>query len=760
MSQAHHDSYQNLPVTQFDSPDDARAKGKSAITLQIDVGVDIGEAPADDGELTPVDDYEGDDIWMSAEAPKESHEASDHHQRLLESSTDYVCLDTTHNPKTASEPEARLLSAAQRGDLLELHRCFRWCVSVDATCDQGATALHYASYMGHDQVVGALLDHRADAGVTMGGIVMLEGKQISNPTTLRLAAARGKTAVVRVLFGKSADVSPRGKRPVNNLGIAEPAATLPWALSFGHMEIALILMEHGASLLIAPCLGYTGPGNPESLLPVRSPNLAEELQVAAEHGLEFVNHLLSPLFEDVKADMTRNNGLCISVQGPEHPGIAFDQSPTSVEISYSNFLCCMDLDLINIISRLTAPFDRRRDVSGWTPLHHAAISENTRIMKAMLISGASPHILTPVGFTPLHLAVGPAASPTSQNDVISALLDHGADINAPDERGYTALHVASEYHRFQAVLQLLNFDTSQASITTQPANPNSAAPDSERNSSLSRTTPLDLALRNQSSSFETAEAVAEMLLLAGADVDHAGRHGLTALHHATKARNVSLVTLLLNFGADCRVRADGDNGSPGKTPLHCAVSEPLQRDNGNSALQLRTQVRIVDDLSTAEATILSALLDSLDDDERASVIHLHGGELLQLVVSRESVSSLEILLQNGAVTDGDGAINHSILKTAASQGSREMVKLILGKSFQGIGEDYGQFLRLFEVFLESSLGAAMVREECANLIREAGLEDRLFQAAKERGFVRLARFWEDQRGLWCCSPASIFGGYT
>jgi len=322
------------------------------------------------------------------------------------------------------------------------------------------------------------------------------------------------------------------------------------------------LIQHGADLRITPCLGHIGPGNPDSLLPIWSPHELDESKttVGARSGLTLLDEMLGPPHWHIRSGThtrlgTQREGSSVVVHGVErsHHGKDPDTEKTTIEIDYSNFLCCIDLGLVNMVSWLIPFFAPRRDVNDWTPLHHAAISGNAFLVDAMLTQhgrpepsegnlvtrGANPNITTAIGFTPLHLAVGPAAPLSEQQAVISALLPHGAHINAPDEREYTPLHIASENHNLQAIRTLLVFDLGAT-------NANYIA--------LNRRTPLDLALRDHGSSLETAEPVARMLVQAGADVNHAAGGGRTALHHAVRARNTRLVELLLEFGADCRIQ--------------------------------------------------------------------------------------------------------------------------------------------------------------------------------------------------------------
>jgi ankyrin repeat protein len=55
-----------------------------------------------------------------------------------------------------------------------------------------------------------------------------------------------------------------------------------------------------------------------------------------------------------------------------------------------------------------------------------------------------------------------------------------------------------------------------------------------------------------------------LLVAAGADVNHATSHGLTALHYAVARGYVDVVRLLLEAGADVAVRSlhEGQKGTP------------------------------------------------------------------------------------------------------------------------------------------------------------------------------------------------------
>ena len=123
-----------------------------------------------------------------------------------------------------------------------------------------------------------------------------------------------------------------------------------------------------------------------------------------------------------------------------------------------------------------------------------------------------PHQLY-VGDTPLHLAaaaLGPLA--------VAALIEAGADPNAENRRGATALHYACDARP-------------KAGKTWDPSKQRS---------------------------------VIELLLDAGSDIERKDKAGAAPLHRAVRARSPEAVRCLLERGA----RADATHGRQRTTPLH------------------------------------------------------------------------------------------------------------------------------------------------------------------------------------------------
>ena len=78
---------------------------------------------------------------------------------------------------------------------------------------------------------------------------------------------------------------------------------------------------------------------------------------------------------------------------------------------------------------------------GWTPLHLACFFNHPAIVEALILYGADVQARSrnTMQNAPLH-----AAAAGRSREAVRILLEHGADVNAQQEGGWTALHAASQ----------------------------------------------------------------------------------------------------------------------------------------------------------------------------------------------------------------------------------------------------------------------------------------------------------------------------
>ena len=163
------------------------------------------------------------------------------------------------------------------------------------------------------------------------------------------------------------------------------------------------------------------------------------------------------------------------------------------------------------------------------------------VVQLLIDSGADVNAKDERGNTALIYAT--EARPTINLAVTEMLLKAGADVNAKDEGGMTALMHAAMHDDPRVVKRLLEV---QADV---------AARDAKGWTALMHATRKD---RGYS-------AIIELLIASGAEVDAAHKRGGTALSSACYNGHVRAVELLLDAGADVNVKDQA-----GWTPLICA----------------------------------------------------------------------------------------------------------------------------------------------------------------------------------------------
>lgn len=175
------------------------------------------------------------------------------------------------------------------------------------------------------------------------------------------------------------------------------------------------------------------------------------------------------------------------------------------------------------------------DEHGSTALHIAAHEGNTDMMTLLLDAGMQADVKTAHGTTPLQHIAG---NYSDMEAAIKLLLKRGADIEAADSGGRTALYFAAANHIGSKNTRIL-LDAG-------------AKPDA---------TALLAAI-------ERNEENALALLEKGAKPDATDYYGRSALHHAVSRNYARAVELMLDGGADINAR----DRHYGYTPLHWAIS--------------------------------------------------------------------------------------------------------------------------------------------------------------------------------------------
>ena len=215
----------------------------------------------------------------------------------------------------------------------------------------------------------------------------------------------------------------------------------------------------------------------------------------------------------------------------------------------------LDQEVIEILlesgANLYEPLNVHFDFENETPLHAAARNPNLDVITFLLDRGADVNaaylghrIEGPyVDQTPLHSAVRYNSNP----DVVMLLLDRGADLTAKDLIGRTPLHWAVQ-NTIPLMTELLLDHGSDINVKDRQG-----------------WTPLHLA------TYEQNTVLVRLLLQKGADPNLASNRGSIALHIAAqRSIDLMIITLLIDYGANMDAKDNDGNDS-------CRISKDEDR---------------------------------------------------------------------------------------------------------------------------------------------------------------------------------------
>jgi ankyrin repeat protein len=240
------------------------------------------------------------------------------------------------------------------------------------------------------------------------------------------------------------------------------------------------------------------------------------------------------------------------------------------------------------------------------PLIEAAKKSDRSAVRALIAKGADINAAEPDGTTALHWA-------SYRDDVESAdaMLRAGARVNSANDLGATPLWIASLNGSAAMVRRLLEAG----------ANPNAAL--------LRGETPVMVASRSGSA------AVVEQLLAKGADVNARAARGQTALMWAVAQKHPDVVKVLLARGADVHAKSDVWSQVMAVPPHGLLEYNRAIPHGGDTALMFAARVG---DLDSAKL-LVSAGANMNDADAwgiSATVLAAHSGhtEIVEFLLDR------------------------------------------------------------------------------------------------------------------------------
>jgi ankyrin repeat protein len=231
---------------------------------------------------------------------------------------------------------------------------------------------------------------RVYGSLTMGGL-----------TALHVAARDGQGDAVRALLEAHADINAQTE--------ADKSTPLLLALINGHYDLARFLIDRGANVALT---STDGLGPLYAVIDVQwAPHTWYPQPVTAQEKTTYLE-LIDDLIEhhaDVNAKLSRK-----------------------------------------LWFRVFANDETWVDVTGATPFWRAAYAGDLDAMKVLTTHGAETNVASKSNDTPLMVAAGlgwaaywTSNASSSRLDAVKFCLDHGADINTRDAKGYSAIHGAA-----------------------------------------------------------------------------------------------------------------------------------------------------------------------------------------------------------------------------------------------------------------------------------------------------------------------------
>jgi ankyrin repeat protein len=423
----------------------------------------------------------------------------------------------------AAAPAAVVADAAEKMDRATLRALLRQKADVNAPQADGMTALHWAAYQddletvallvraganvkapnrygvtplslactnGNSEIVERLLQAGADPNTTLPG----------GETALMTAARVGSVASVKALLARGADVHVKDER--------RGQTALMWAAAEGHAKVVELLIELGADvrtrlasgftpLLFAVREGHTdvvgillkAGADVNETVPVEGRRRVYGGRAPAAGATPLLLAVTNAHFElaayllDAGADPNAalpGYTVLHAVPSVRNPGVGDNDPPPAGSGSMTS------LELVKKLvehgADVNARMTRRPNLSntrlneiGATPFMMAALTADAELMRTLAALGADPLIPNADNSTPLMAAAGLATRSPGEDagterevlEAIQAALDLGADINAVDNNGETAMHAAA-YKNLPGVVKFLAAKGARIDVWNRP----------------------------------------------------------------------------------------------------------------------------------------------------------------------------------------------------------------------------------------------------------------------------------------------------
>jgi ankyrin repeat protein len=326
------------------------------------------------------------------------------------------------------------------GNNAEVRRLLQEGADVNLGQADGATALHWAAYHGDIGLAEILLAAGADPAAA----------NRNGSTAMWLAASQGDAPMVEALLNGGADANeelPLGRRPLmlaaragsvaavralldrgadTNARESERGTTaLMQAADQGHADVMAVLIEHGADVAAGSAAVFRD-GRTAALGKSGDPRDAVRRQVVAV------------VCEQPSPDLGLLREL---IRESSEDEVLAELASSTIDLTTDDICSKLQKGALGFVftSGRREAQERQPDGGELTPLVYAARAGALDAARVLLDAGADVNQLTRYGWSPLL-----AATQNRNYQMGKFLIDHGADVNIANKGGWTPLYLATD----------------------------------------------------------------------------------------------------------------------------------------------------------------------------------------------------------------------------------------------------------------------------------------------------------------------------
>ena len=632
--------------------------------------------------------------------------------------------------------------AAKIGSIAALKKHLEAGVDVNALNKHKQTALHFAASAGQLEAAALLLESKADValadkyqktalhysarnGRTATTMLLLENgaavnaKDKKNKTPLDYAIAKKRAKVIELLRAKGGKTAKELAAAGNIFAAAE----------VGDLDAIRKHLEGGADVNATNKQGYTalqmavrrGQKEAATLLIEKGANV--NAQRKGKTPLDFagkkeeITALLREKGGKTGAEIRAAGSIFLAAQFGL-ADIVKAQLAAGVEVNGKNKAGYTALHLASKKGRDEVAgvlLEAKADIaatsrSGKTALHYVAhYSGNPDLAKRLLEAGAPVNAKDKKNKTPLDYAIAKkrteivellrakgaksgrglaaaenifAAAEVGDLDAIKKHLEGGADVNAANKQGYTALHIAVRRGQKEAVALLLE-KGAKVNAQRKGKTPLDFAGKKEEIAALllEKGAKTGKELKAAGSIFSAAESglvdAVKTHLAAGVDVNGKNKRGHAALHLAAKKGHVEVSKVLLEAKSDVALAGRG-----GKTALHYAAYHKGSIDLAKLLLDAGAPVNALDKrrktpLDDARARRNDALVELLLARGARTGRELRAETDIHYAAAHGYADAVKRFIENGGDVNAGNRGGYTALQYATYNGYIEVVRVLV-----------------------------------------------------------------------------------